>query len=214
MDYLNPEANKLFDQWTFDAYKQAIGDEMGKTVLGFRGDEPRRFGFNPWSPVLLAEFQKRKGYDLRPYLATVASISIGGRGRGAPRPQRQSRRGPPRLRRLLRRVVRSLRREFLRHWKANGAPRTMSRCRRTSSTRKSCRSSPSPTAISSSACAASRCPASTPSGTKSGTMSSPIFPSWPRRPRISTAIRARCARPLPPTIPRPTSRKPAGFSIT
>jgi hypothetical protein len=79
MDYLNPEANKLFDQWTFDGYKQAIGDELGKTVLGFRGDEPS-FGFNPWSPVLLDEFQKRKGYDLRPYLATVASISIGGRG--------------------------------------------------------------------------------------------------------------------------------------
>jgi hypothetical protein len=79
MDFLNPESNKLFDQWTFDAYKQAIGDELGKTVLGFRGDEPS-FGFNPWSPVLLAEFQKRKGYDLRPYLATVASINIGGRG--------------------------------------------------------------------------------------------------------------------------------------
>jgi hypothetical protein len=82
MDYLNPEANKLFAQWTFDGYKQAIGDELGKTVLGFRGDEPA-FGFNPWSPVLLAEFQKRKGYDLRPYLATVASISIGGRGAAA-----------------------------------------------------------------------------------------------------------------------------------
>ncbi len=82
MDYLNPEANQLFDQWTFDGYKQAIGDELGKTVLGFRGDEPA-FGFNPWSPTILAEFQKRKGYDLRPYLATVASINIGGRG-GAP----------------------------------------------------------------------------------------------------------------------------------
>jgi len=79
MDYLNPEANQLFAQWTFDGYKQAVGDELGKTVLGFRGDEPA-FGFNPWSPVLLAEFQKRKGYDLRPYLATVASINIGGRG--------------------------------------------------------------------------------------------------------------------------------------
>ena len=40
MDYLNPEAGKQFVQWTFDAYKQAVGDEMGKTVLGFRGDEP------------------------------------------------------------------------------------------------------------------------------------------------------------------------------
>jgi len=81
MDYLNPEADKLFIQWQFDAYKQAVGDEMGKTVLGFRGDEPA-FGFNPWSPVLLAEFQKRKGYDLRPYLETIASINIG----RAPRP--------------------------------------------------------------------------------------------------------------------------------
>ena len=81
MDYLNPEADKLFIQWQFDAYKQAVGDEMGKTVLGFRGDEPA-FGFNPWSPVLLAEFQKRKGYDLRPYLGTIASINIG----RAPRP--------------------------------------------------------------------------------------------------------------------------------
>jgi hypothetical protein len=84
MDYLNPEAGKQFVQWTFDAYKQAVGDEMGKTVLGFRGDEPHvssnMGAFNPWSPVLLAEFQKRKGYDLRPWLATVSSITLGGRG--------------------------------------------------------------------------------------------------------------------------------------
>ena len=85
MDYLNLEANKLFDQWTFDGYKQAIGDELGKTVLGFRGDEPS-FGFNPWSPAILAEFKKRKGYDLRPYLATVASINISRGGRGAAAP--------------------------------------------------------------------------------------------------------------------------------
>ena len=78
MDYLSPEANQLFDHWTFDAYKDAIGDEFGKTVLGFRGDEPS-FGFNPWSPALLDEFQKRKGYDLRPYLASVASINLASR---------------------------------------------------------------------------------------------------------------------------------------
>jgi hypothetical protein len=83
MDYLNPEADKLFVEWTFDAYKQVVGGELGKTVLGFRGDEPS-FGFNPWSPVLLAEFQKRKGYDLRPYLAKIASIGVAGRGSTAP----------------------------------------------------------------------------------------------------------------------------------
>jgi len=42
MDYLNPEADKCFIQWTFDAYKQAVGDEMGKTVLGFRGRRTAR----------------------------------------------------------------------------------------------------------------------------------------------------------------------------
>jgi len=87
LDYLNPEADKLFAQWTFDGYKQAVGDEMGKTVLGFRGDEPHvssnMGAFNPWSPGLLDEFQKRKGYDLRPYLATVAAITIGTRGGAA-----------------------------------------------------------------------------------------------------------------------------------
>jgi hypothetical protein len=82
MDFLSPEANKLFAQWTFEGYKQAVGDEFGKTVLGFRGDEPS-YGFNPWSPGIVAEFQKRKGYDLRPYLATVAAINIGGRGGAA-----------------------------------------------------------------------------------------------------------------------------------
>ena len=70
MDYLSPEAGKQFVQWTFEGYKQAVGDELGKTVLGFRGDEPHvssnMGAFSPWSPGLPAEFQKRKGYDLRP----------------------------------------------------------------------------------------------------------------------------------------------------
>ena len=72
MDYLDPEATKLFIEWTFDAYAKAIGDEFGKTVLGFRGDEPA-YGFNPWTPKLFDEFLKRKGYDLRPSIATFAA---------------------------------------------------------------------------------------------------------------------------------------------
>jgi hypothetical protein len=68
MDYLDPAATQQFKVWTFEQYRDAIGDEFGKTVLGFRGDEPA-FGFNPWTPDLLKEFQRRKGYDLRPYLA-------------------------------------------------------------------------------------------------------------------------------------------------
>jgi hypothetical protein len=76
MDFLAPEANRLFITWTFEAYKQAVGDEFGKTLLGFRGDEAS-FGFNPWTPDFPAEFQKRKGYDVRPYLPAVAAIQLG-----------------------------------------------------------------------------------------------------------------------------------------
>ena len=72
MDYLDPVATQQFKVWTFEKYREAIGDEFGKTVLGFRGDEPA-FGFNPWTPNLLEEFQHRKGYDLRPYLAAFPS---------------------------------------------------------------------------------------------------------------------------------------------
>lgn len=71
MDFLDPNATQLFKTWTFEAYRQAIGDEFGKTVLGFRGDEPG-YGFNPWTPKLFDEFSKRKGYDLRPYFAAFA----------------------------------------------------------------------------------------------------------------------------------------------
>ncbi|HVU36658.1 MAG TPA: glycosyl hydrolase [Opitutaceae bacterium] len=72
MDYLSPEATRQFKAWEFDAYEQVIGPELGKTVLGFRGDEPA-YGFNPWTPRLLEEFRDRKGYDLRPYLPAFAA---------------------------------------------------------------------------------------------------------------------------------------------
>ena len=72
MDYLDPQATRLFLEWTFDGYAKAIGDELGKTVLGFRGDEPG-YGFNPWTPRLFEDFQRRKGYDLRAYVASFAA---------------------------------------------------------------------------------------------------------------------------------------------
>ncbi len=81
MDYLDPKADAMFREWTFDQYKKAVGDEFGKTFLGFRGDEPA-FGFNPWSPNLPAEFMQRKGYDIRPWLPAIAAIQIGRGGRG------------------------------------------------------------------------------------------------------------------------------------
>jgi hypothetical protein len=69
-DYLNPEATRQFLEFTHVQYKKYIGEEFGKTVLGFRGDEPD-FGFTPWTPKLPEEFLKRKGYDIIPYLGVL-----------------------------------------------------------------------------------------------------------------------------------------------
>jgi len=80
-DYLSYDVGQFFVQSAMVSYKQAVGDEFGKTFLGFRGDEAA-FGFNPWTPDLPAEFLKRKGYDIRPYLPAIAAIRIGiGTGR-------------------------------------------------------------------------------------------------------------------------------------
>jgi hypothetical protein len=69
IDYLNPEATQTYLKIIFEAYEKLVGDEFGKTILGFRGDEPDYTGFMPWTPKLLETFQKEKGYDLKPYIA-------------------------------------------------------------------------------------------------------------------------------------------------
>jgi hypothetical protein len=69
-DPLDPEATKFFLDAVHEEYRKYIGDEFGKTVMGFMGDEPSVAG-PPWTPKFLEEFLKRKGYDLRPYLAQV-----------------------------------------------------------------------------------------------------------------------------------------------
>ncbi len=69
LDYLNPQATKQFIKWDYASYKKYIGDEFGKTVMGFRSDEPAYYP-TPWTPDMLQEFKKQKGYDIRPYLAS------------------------------------------------------------------------------------------------------------------------------------------------
>lgn len=67
-DYLNPVATRQFLDFTHEQYKKHFGNEFGKTFLGFRGDEPD-YGFVPWTPALPEEFMKKKGYDVRPWVA-------------------------------------------------------------------------------------------------------------------------------------------------
>ena len=71
IDYLNPEATRAFLKTTHEVYKSLFGDEFGKTILGFFGDEPDYTGFMPWTPTLLEQFRQIKGYDLQPYLAML-----------------------------------------------------------------------------------------------------------------------------------------------
>ena len=69
-DYLDPMAVRLFIDWTHEQYKKYLGEEFGKTVLGFRGDEPD-FAYTPWTPKMATEFKSRKGYDPTPYYASL-----------------------------------------------------------------------------------------------------------------------------------------------
>jgi hypothetical protein len=81
IDYLDPKATDAFLHITHETYYGAVGDQFGKIVLGFFGDEPDYSENNttgspivpgsagvPWTPALLEAFKAQKGYDLTPYL--------------------------------------------------------------------------------------------------------------------------------------------------
>jgi len=70
-DYLHPAATRWNIEFTHEAYKKHLGDEFGKTIMGFRGDEPD-YSINglPWTPAFFDRFQQIKGYDVRPYVAS------------------------------------------------------------------------------------------------------------------------------------------------
>jgi alpha-L-rhamnosidase len=69
-DYLDPAATMQYLEFTHEQYKKAVGDEFGKTIMGFRGDEPDySISGLPWTPEFFDRFTEVKGYDIRPYLA-------------------------------------------------------------------------------------------------------------------------------------------------
>jgi len=72
-DYLDPAATEQYLRFTHERYKVAVGDEFGKTILGFRGDEPDySISGLPWTPKFFARFREIKGYDVQPYVALFA----------------------------------------------------------------------------------------------------------------------------------------------
>jgi alpha-L-rhamnosidase len=68
IDYLDPKATDAFLHTVHETYFGAVGDQFGKTVLGFFGDEPDYSSGIPWTPKLLETFKAQKGYDLTPYI--------------------------------------------------------------------------------------------------------------------------------------------------
>jgi alpha-L-rhamnosidase len=71
IDYLDPKAVDIYLNVIYGAYQKAVGDEFGKTILGFRGDETDFTGVNPWTPKLLETFQKEKGCDFKPFIPLI-----------------------------------------------------------------------------------------------------------------------------------------------
>jgi hypothetical protein len=72
-DYLDPAATQQYLEFTHEQYKRAVGEEFGKTIMGFRGDEPDySISGLPWTPKFFARFIELKGYDVQPYAALFA----------------------------------------------------------------------------------------------------------------------------------------------
>jgi hypothetical protein len=71
-DYLDPAATMEYLAFTHEQYKKAVGDEFGKTIMGFRGDEPDySISGLPWTPKFFERFTQIKGYDVRPFVAAL-----------------------------------------------------------------------------------------------------------------------------------------------
>lgn len=78
-DVLNPATTAKFLEMTHEKYKEAVGDQFGKTMPGFYTDEPAIHYFAvscnnnivPWSKQMFKIFREHNGYDLRPYLPAL-----------------------------------------------------------------------------------------------------------------------------------------------
>jgi len=71
-NYLDANATRQYLAFVHEQYQKAIGDEFGRTVLGFRGDEPDFSFFGlPYSADVFAQFKRIKGYDLQPMAAAL-----------------------------------------------------------------------------------------------------------------------------------------------
>jgi hypothetical protein len=75
-DKFNPAAVKLqFDSWYGEALKRG-GPEIASKVLSDLFVESWECGSQNWSPLIAAEFKKRRGYDMMPYLPAMIGVPV------------------------------------------------------------------------------------------------------------------------------------------
>jgi alpha-L-rhamnosidase len=71
VDKLNPEHVKAYMTTYLDNYKSAVGPLMGKRGLQYVINDSWEAGTQNWTENLVAEFSKRRGYDLRPWMPVL-----------------------------------------------------------------------------------------------------------------------------------------------
>lgn len=69
-DYLNRDATKLFIETTYDRYAKELADFIPETLVGFMTDESDVTKW-AWTKNYFSEFEKIKGYSIRPYLPVL-----------------------------------------------------------------------------------------------------------------------------------------------
>ena len=75
-DKFNPKAvRKQFDNWFAQAFVKTNPD-VARRVLKYMHVDSWECGSQNWSDTFAAEFQKRRGYDLMPYLPLLAGIPM------------------------------------------------------------------------------------------------------------------------------------------
>ena len=79
-DYLNPVASEQNFENAMKPLISDAGSMVGKTFQYFHEDNVEIGGVYSWTPRLLEEFQKRRGYDPSPYLAALAGEIVGNTG--------------------------------------------------------------------------------------------------------------------------------------
>lgn len=67
-DPMNPQSGKAYNNHFFGKFEQALGKNSGKLDFFFSDELNFRVGGNLWNGTFAAEFKKRKGYDVVPYL--------------------------------------------------------------------------------------------------------------------------------------------------